>query len=202
MACSSLSHCCLKVTPHSWPSNAAAACLQAEVGWGADSAKRALQGLALAGQAAGAACRGQLAGLSTCLLQLAGELAAAVARMPDGLQTRRQLVACQAALPGAARLAEALQEFWQQQEQRAADELELAQAAATRSCANLRCANLGPTGGPAARQGADSKRCSACLAVWYCCAACQRADWKAGHKRVCKELAVAQALASQALNVS
>ena len=173
------------------------ACLQDEVGWGADAAKGALQGLAQAGQAAGDACSGEQAGPSARLLQLARELAAAVGRMPDGMPTRRQLVACQAALPGASRLAEALQAFWQQPEQQAADELELAQAAATRSCANLRCANLGLTGGAAARQGADSKRCSACLAVCYCCAACQRADWKAGHKRMCRELAAAAAPPSQ-----
>jgi hypothetical protein len=29
------------------------------------------------------------------------------------------------------------------------------------------------------------KRCSRCLAVYYCNSACQSAAWKAGHKRVC-----------------
>ena len=38
-------------------------------------------------------------------------------------------------------------------------ELALAQAAAGRSCAYLRCANLGGEGGPATGQGAGSMRC-------------------------------------------
>ena len=38
-------------------------------------------------------------------------------------------------------------------------QLALAQAAAGRSCAYLRCANLGSEGGPAAGQGAGSMRC-------------------------------------------
>ncbi len=38
-------------------------------------------------------------------------------------------------------------------------QLALAQAAAGRSCAYLRCANLGGEGGPAAGQGAGSMRC-------------------------------------------
>jgi hypothetical protein len=55
-----------------------------------------------------------------------------------------------------AQLAALLQQWWQRPEQVAADRLELAQAAATRSCAYLRCANLGGQGGPAAGQGAGS----------------------------------------------
>ena len=38
-------------------------------------------------------------------------------------------------------------------------QLAVAQAAAGRSCAYLRCANLGGEGGPAAGQGAGSMRC-------------------------------------------
>lgn len=38
-------------------------------------------------------------------------------------------------------------------------QLVLAQAAAGRSCAYLRCANLGGEGGPAAGEGAGSMRC-------------------------------------------
>ena len=30
---------------------------------------------------------------------------------------------------------------------------------------------------------------SACRAVWYCGTACSHADWRAGHRRVCKALA-------------
>ena len=33
---------------------------------------------------------------------------------------------------------------------------------------------------------------SACRAVWYCGTACSHADWRAGHKRVCKALATAR----------
>ncbi|KAI3433883.1 hypothetical protein D9Q98_003685 [Chlorella vulgaris] len=43
------------------------------------------------------------------------------------------------------------------------DGLALAQVAATRSCAYLRCANLAGEGGPAAGQGAGSQRCSKAL---------------------------------------
>ena len=50
--------------------------------------------------------------------------------------------------------------FWRQPELQAAMQLQVAQAAAARSCANLRCANLGScTGGPAAGELAGSKRC-------------------------------------------
>ncbi len=35
--------------------------------------------------------------------------------------------------------------------------------------------------------------CSACRAVWYCGTACSHADWRAGHRRVCKALATARA---------
>jgi len=67
---------------------------------------------------------------------------------------------------------------------------ELAQAAATRSCAYLRCANLSCEGGCAAGQGAGSKRCSACRSVYYCGPACSHADWRqGGHNSVCKPLA-------------
>ncbi len=35
--------------------------------------------------------------------------------------------------------------------------------------------------------------CSACRAVWYCGTACSHADWRAGHRRVCKALGAARA---------
>jgi hypothetical protein len=72
------------------------------------------------------------------------------------------------------------------------DELELAQVAATRSCAYLRCANLTGEGGPAAGQGADCQRCSKCRAAWYCGTACPHADWRVGHRRVCRALRAAR----------
>jgi hypothetical protein len=91
-----------------------------------------------------------------------------------------------------AQLAALLQQWWQRPEQVAADRLELAQAAATRSCAYLRCANLGGQGGPAAGQGAGSKKCRVCR-TYYCGEACSHADWAAGgHRRVCKALAAAR----------
>jgi len=68
-----------------------------------------------------------------------------------------QLAACVAA---------ALQQYWQLPEQLAAAQLELAQAAVTRSCAYLRCPILGGAGGPAAGAGCGGKRCSACRVAW------------------------------------
>ena len=131
-------------------------------------------------------------------------------------------------LPPTRRLAAALLAWWRRPE---------AQAAAARSCAYLRCANLGGEGRPTARQGAGNQRCrwvddgmgeecrcrchsmpcmrvctweeaaashtapctvpyppcSACRAVWYCGTACSHADWRAGHRRVCKVLGAARA---------
>lgn len=59
----------------------------------------------------------------------------------------------------ASQVAALLQQCWEQPEQRAADELALAQAAATRSCAYLHCTNVACEGGPAAGEGAGSMRC-------------------------------------------
>jgi hypothetical protein len=72
------------------------------------------------------------------------------------------------------------------------DGLELAQAAATRSCAYLRCANLAGEGGPAAGQGTSSLRCSKCKVAWYCGTACSHGDWRAGHRRMCGALGAAR----------
>jgi hypothetical protein len=96
-------------------------------------------------------------------------------------------------LQPAAAVAAAVQQFWVMPERLAATRLEAAQAAAVRSCAYLRCANLpGFSGGPAAAEGAGSMRCSACRSVWYCGEACSHANWRAGHRRVCKALAAAR----------
>ncbi|KAI3433866.1 hypothetical protein D9Q98_003669 [Chlorella vulgaris] len=72
------------------------------------------------------------------------------------------------------------------------DGLELAQAAVTRSCAYLRCANLAGEGGPAAGQGTSSLRCSKCKVAWYCGTACSHGDWRAGHRRMCGALGSAR----------
>ena len=40
--------------------------------------------------------------------------------------------------------------------------------------------------------------CSACRAVWYCGTACSHADWRAGHRRMCKALGAARRAEKQA----
>ena len=93
------------------------------------------------------------------------------------------------AVSPASQLAAALLEHWGQPEQQQQDALQLAQAGATRSCAYLRCANVGGEGGPAASQGAGSRRCGQCRAVWYSNTVCSHADWRqGGHRHVCKAL--------------
>ena len=67
--------------------------------------------------------------------------------------------ALQPALQAAAQLAPLVLKGWALLEQPAVRQLEAAQAAATRSCAYLRCANLGGEGGPFAGQGVGSMRC-------------------------------------------
>ena len=62
-------------------------------------------------------------------------------------------------LPPARTLAAALLDWWRRPSVQQQLQLEAAQAAAARSCAYLRCANLGGGGGPAARQGEGSQRC-------------------------------------------
>ncbi|KAG2498130.1 hypothetical protein HYH03_003888 [Edaphochlamys debaryana] len=49
-------------------------------------------------------------------------------------------------------------------------------------CANAACTSYGGR----AEAELPLKRCGRCGCVRYCCAACQAADWKAGHKRECK----------------
>ena len=63
-------------------------------------------------------------------------------------------------------MAERLQQVWELPEQQEAARVQAAQVAATRSCAYLRCANLGSGGGPAAGEGSGSSRCSACRVAW------------------------------------
>ena len=130
-------------------------------------------------------------GLMMDAIQLAGPLLANVELVEEGSPARRREAILQSLLPTAEPLAEALQQFWALPEQEAAARLEAAQAAA-RSCALLCCSNLGLEGGPAAGEGSGSLKCAACRSVWYCGAACSHADWRAGHKRVCKLLAAAR----------
>ena len=97
-------------------------------------------------------------------------------------QLRAQL---QCAVPAAKGLAAALLEWWRRPAAQQVAALELAQAAAYRSCAYLRCANLGGEGGPAAGEGLGSLRCRcgaasrragrtgrAVACVLRCCCAC------------------------------
>lgn len=119
------------------------------------------------------------------------DLQAALARAPEPT-TDLIAMAFAASLPRWERLAAVLLRQWEQPEQQAADRLALAQAAATRSCANLRCANLGLEGGPGAGEGKGCKRCGSCRAVYYCSMACSHADWPGGHRRVCKALGAAR----------
>lgn len=100
-------------------------------------------------------------------------------------------------LPACLPLAEALMAHWREPEQLATSQEAAAQVAAARSCAFLRCANLSSKGGPAAGQGSGSQRCSACRAVWYCGTACSHADWKRGHRRLCKALGEARRAAKE-----
>lgn len=64
-----------------------------------------------------------------------------------------QLAPLQALLPLVVPLASCLTAFWQQPEQQALQQQLQARAAATRSCAYLRCANVGAEGEPSAGQG-------------------------------------------------
>ncbi len=83
-----------------------------------------------------------------------------VGGLPRNQQQRQPL------LQALQNLAKALQQVWQLPEQQEAARLEAAQAAAARSCAYLRCANLGGGGGPAVGQGSGSSKCSACRVAW------------------------------------
>ena len=113
-------------------------------------------------------------------------------------QPVEQLAAAfQRVLRAAAQLADLLLQCWALPAQAAEMRLELAQAAATRSCAYLGCSNLGLKGGPAAGEGAGSLKCAGCRSVWYCGTTVSHADWRAGHKRVCKVLAAARQLQRQ-----
>ena len=155
-------------------------------GGSSDTASSASGSTPPSGPAAGAQALGQ---------QLEGalqELEQAIAHFDaaDIDQRSDQMAApFQFLLKPAGQVAALVEAYYQQPEQRAAAVLELAQAAATRSCANLRCPNVAGQGREA--EGRRNQRCSACRAVRYCCRECSVVDWKAGHKRVCAALAAA-----------
>ena len=56
-----------------------------------------------------------------------------------------------------------------------------AEALGKLDCSWLGCST--PPKGPFEKS--DAHRCSVCMEVRYCCAACQKADWP-GHKKACK----------------
>ena len=94
--------------------------------------------------------------------QLAARLAAGQQRTAALMQRKRSWLIRNFAAevqPAAAELAAALEQYWQLPELQAAAELDLAAAASARSCAYLRCANLGAEGGPAAGEGVGSSKC-------------------------------------------
>ncbi|KAL4424844.1 hypothetical protein ABPG77_011094 [Micractinium sp. CCAP 211/92] len=111
-----------------------------------------------------------------------------------------EAAALAAAVAGAAqpahRVAALLLQHWARPEQVAANRLAVAQAAASRSCADLRCTNVELEGRPGAGKGRGCKRCSGCRAVYYCGTACSRADWRAGHRLVCAQLGAARQAAA------
>ncbi len=113
---------------------------------------------------------------------------APTAGMPAGLavEVRAGLGELQAAAE--AWLARQEQQRWRREQL-----LLCAEAAASRACSHLACTNCSG----ASESGLHGKRCSGCRVVRYCSAACQRSDWKAGHKVVCKELAAKQAAIAQ-----
>ncbi|KAL4421310.1 hypothetical protein ABPG75_010601 [Micractinium tetrahymenae] len=114
-------------------------------------------------------------------------------RVPTPAQRIAQL---QQALVPARQLADVLLSWYRQPAQLAATRLELARAAAARSCAHLRCPNLVLEGGPAAGQGTGCKRCGRCRAVYYCGIGCSHANWRS-HRKVCAALAAERRLVGQ-----
>ncbi len=117
--------------------------------------------------------------------------AAAASWARGNSQAERQHAALLHVLSVAAQMAAALQAHWQradaEPERQQAAQLELAQAAATRaSCAHLACPNVGAT-------GQRGKLCTGCRVARYCCRSCSVADWRAGHRVACSQLAAARA---------
>ncbi|KAL4439805.1 hypothetical protein ABPG75_002806 [Micractinium tetrahymenae] len=153
-------------------------CKEGQAVGAGDSGTNTDSGSQGSGGAAGGAAAGAVAGAdSQACRQWVGQAAAvlstAVDRFTDTAPYHAQASLrleelLRRLLPPASALAAALQEWWALPEQTAAARLEAAQAAAARSCANLRCPNLGLEGGAAAGQGVGCKRCSLCRTACYC----------------------------------
>lgn len=88
------------------------------------------------------------------------------------------------ALPAARQLAAAVLTWRQQPDQAEAGQLEVAQAAAARSCSRLTCSNVELEGGPAAGEGLGCLRCGRCRVAYYCGTDCSHGDWKPDRKSV------------------
>lgn len=110
---------------------------------------------------------------------------------PQEAAANVHLAAMQRCLPQAQKLACLLRQHWQAEashaETVAAARLDLARAAATRDCANLRCPHF---------TGKRGRLCSGCRTVRFCCQECNVAAWQAGHmlghRHVCAALAAAR----------
>jgi hypothetical protein len=113
--------------------------------------------------------------------------AAAIDQTSDQMAAPFQLL-----LEPAGRVAALVEAVYRQPEQRAMDTLELAQAAATRSCANLRCPNVAGQGREAeGRRNQVQVLSLPCRAILL--PRVQRGRLKAGHRWVCAELGAAAA---------
>ncbi len=102
--------------------------------------------------------------------------------VPGSSAARRRLAQLAAQLrsllPPAAHLAALMQQYYALPAVEAERQLALAQVAAGRSCAYLRCANLGGEGGPKAGQGVGSMRCRWAVGP-VCGGSCVQLDtWK------------------------
>jgi hypothetical protein len=147
-----------------------------------------------AGNCASEAMGSNMADMPHQLRQLACQLSSTLASVDAAtpLLMEASAVLREQVLRNAEALARLVWQRWQLPGEHAAARLELAQAAATRCCAYLRCSQLEAVGGPAAGQGKGSKRCGRCRVVWYCGTNCSHADWRAGHSKVCKKLEALQ----------
>jgi hypothetical protein len=138
--------------------------------------------------------------LVAALKALDAELHAAVQPMAahegPGPQQGQHMRALQQIVQPASALAELGHQVWVLRGFAEEGRLAVAQVAVLRSCAYLGCSNLEQEGGPAAGQGLGSQRCGGCRMAWYCGTACSHADWRAGHKRVCKALAATKPAAA------
>jgi hypothetical protein len=125
----------------------------------------------------------------------AGDLVERISSPHEGSRSTSEAVqAADDMLAHANSVAASIGRSWEATGQAAQQRLEDAQAAATRSCAYLACANLASEVGPAVGEGKGSLRCSGCKTAWYCSTAGSHADWRAGaHRHVCKALAAAWA---------